>query len=97
MPLDLTVVQGHDQRFSALIREFFPDFLKLFFPENAEHFSFENLQWLDTELLPKPPDGDHHRLDLVAKLEATDRTTNIEPRLPLHVLHLQERELRLPV
>lgn len=41
IPLD------HDQRFKALIRLCFPEFLQLFFPEWAERFDFDSLSWLD--------------------------------------------------
>jgi hypothetical protein len=61
----------HDQRFKALVREFFPDFLRLFFPQWAERFNLSQPEWLDKELLPDPPDGDRHLLDLVARLRTT--------------------------
>jgi len=116
---DILIPLDHDQRFKTLIRLFFPDFLRLFFPKYAACMDFSQLEWLNTELLPNPPDGDRHRLDMVAKLlviepdepnaepktwlglvhieiEAEDRTTNIKPRLPNYILHLQN-EYRLPV
>jgi hypothetical protein len=61
----------HDQRFKAMIREFFADFLRLFFPEWAECFDLTHPEWLDKELLANPPDGDRHLLDLVARLKTT--------------------------
>jgi hypothetical protein len=60
----------HDQRFKELIREFFPDLLRLFFPVWAGRFDFTTVEWLDKELMPEPPDGDRHILDLVARLPA---------------------------
>ncbi len=60
----------HDQRFKELIREFFPDLLRLFFPVWAGRFDFTAVEWLDKELMPEPPDGDRHLLDLVARLPA---------------------------
>ena len=60
----------HDQRFKTLIREFFADFLRLFFAEWAVRFDLEHVEWLDKEVLPNPPEGSRHLLDLVAKLHA---------------------------
>jgi hypothetical protein len=60
----------HDQRFKELIREFFPDFLRLFFGEWAARFDLTEVEWVEKELLPDPPDGERHVLDLVAKVRA---------------------------
>jgi hypothetical protein len=60
----------HDQRFKTLIREFFADFLRLFFAVWAERFDLNRVEWLDKEVLPNPPEGSRHLLDLVAKLHA---------------------------
>ena len=59
----------HDQRFKTLIKEFFPDFLRLFFPKYANRLVLDSVDWEPTELLPHPPDGSRHSLDLVAKLK----------------------------
>lgn len=61
----------HDQRFKAMLREFFADFMHLFFPEWASCFDLAHPEWLDKEVLPNPPDGDRHLLDLVARLRTT--------------------------
>src|SRR5271166_905269 len=58
----------HDQRFKALIREFFADFLRLFFADWAARLDLESIEWLDKEVLPNPPEGERHLLDLVARL-----------------------------
>lgn len=60
----------HDQRFKALIREFFPDLIRLFFAEWAARFDLSAVEWLDKELTPDPPEGERHVLDLVAKVKA---------------------------
>jgi hypothetical protein len=60
----------HDQRFKELIREFFPDFLRLFFADWAARFDLSAVEWVEKELLPDPPDGERHILDLVAKVRA---------------------------
>ena len=59
----------HDQRFKTLIKEFFPEFLRLFFPKYANRLVLDSVNWEPTELLPHPPDGSRHFLDLVAKLK----------------------------
>jgi hypothetical protein len=58
----------HDQRFKNLLREFFAEFLHLFFPAWADRFDFSRLEWLSEEIFPDPPQGQRRFLDLVAKL-----------------------------
>jgi hypothetical protein len=58
----------HDQRFKVMIREFFADFLRLFFADWAARFDLDHVEWLDKELFSDPPEGKRHLLDLVAKL-----------------------------
>ncbi len=58
----------HDQLFKEVIREFFPDFLRLFLPEQAKRFDLDRVAWIDKELFADPPDGPKHLLDLVAEL-----------------------------
>lgn len=60
--------RDHDQLFKTLIREFFADFLRLFFAEWATRFDLQHVEWLDQEVFRDPPDGSRHLLDLVAKL-----------------------------
>lgn len=66
----------HDQRFKRLLREFFEDFLRLFFSTWAARFDFSSVEWLDKEVFPNPPEGPRHVVDLVAKVRCKDR---IEP------------------
>ena len=66
----------HDQRFKALIREFFPEFMQLFLPKMASQFDFDTTEWLDKEILPDPPEGGRHILDLVAKLRTVENRTS---------------------
>jgi hypothetical protein len=58
----------HDQRFKHLIREFFGDFLALFFRPWAERLDAGRAEWLDKEVFADPPEGSRSILDLVAKL-----------------------------
>ncbi len=66
----------HDQRFKVLIREFFPQFMELFLPKWAEEFDFASTEWLDKEVLPDPPEGERHILDLVAKIRTVVNLTS---------------------
>lgn len=102
----------HDQQFKTLIREFFADFLHLFFAEWAAKFDLTRVKWLDKEVQADPPDGTLHILDLIAKvgfrdgdaavvlvhieIESADRTTRIEPRLPDYYYRLRSTH-RLPI
>ena len=47
----------HDQRFKTLLREFFAEFVGLFFPDWAGRFDFGRVGWLDKEVFPDPPAG----------------------------------------
>ncbi len=102
----------HDQLFKTVIREFFPDFLTLFFPAQAARFDLSAVTWLTQEVFAAPPDGPKHVLDLVAQLrratgdpvlalihvevESADSVTDIEGRLPDYYFHLR-RTQRKPV
>ena len=61
-------MHDHDQRFKTLIREFFAEFLLLFFAVWAERLDCSRVEWLDKEVFPDPPQGDRTVLDLVGKL-----------------------------
>jgi hypothetical protein len=61
----------HDQRFKTLIREFFGDFLLLFFAEWAARLDLSSVEWLDKELYPDPPEGSRHAIDLLARVPVT--------------------------
>jgi hypothetical protein len=61
-------MSDHDQRFKVLLKEFFPEFLTLFFPERAARFDFGRVEWLDKEVFADPPQGDVLEVDLVARL-----------------------------
>jgi hypothetical protein len=61
-------MDDHDQRFKVLLREFFVEFLRLFFPQWAARFDFSRIDWLDKEVFPDPPRGERRSLGLVARL-----------------------------
>ncbi len=74
-------MEDHDQRFKVLLREFFAEFLRLFFPQWAERFDFTQVEWLDKEVFLDPPRGRRRALDLVAKLP-TRRPITPDQRSP---------------
>jgi hypothetical protein len=61
-------VVDHDQRFKTLLREFFPEFVRLFFPQWVDRFDFARVEWLEQEVFLDPPQGKRRALDLVARL-----------------------------
>jgi hypothetical protein len=65
-------MRDHDQRWKTLLREFFADFLRLFFPEWARLMDFSHTEWLDKEVFPDPPEGRRRVLDLVARVGLND-------------------------
>lgn len=69
----------HEQLFKDVIREFFPDFLRLFFAGYAARHDFATVEWLDKELFTDPPTGTVHVLDLVAKLRANEPVAPVPP------------------
>ena len=82
----------HDQRFKAMIREFFPEFMQLFLPTWAEQFDFTSTEWLEQEVLPDPPEGERHVLDLVAKLRTAENLTSRSSTAPdewLAMVHVE--------
>jgi hypothetical protein len=89
-------MQDHDQRFKVLIREFFGDFLRLFFAEWAERFDCDAVEWLEKEVFPDPPEGSRHRLDLVAKLPTRQGVPGQAPGEPENWLALVHVEIESP-
>jgi hypothetical protein len=61
-------MEDHDQRLKTILREFFAEFMHLFFEEWAEDLDLPAVEWLDQEAFPDPPDGPRRLLDLVAKV-----------------------------
>lgn len=62
-------MMDHDQRFKIMLKEFFQDFLQLFFPHESELFDFSGrINWLDKEVFADPPAGERQFLDLVAQI-----------------------------
>ncbi len=83
----------HDQRFKTLIREFFDWFLELFFEPWAKRFDFTQVEWLDKELYPDPPEGAEHLLDLVAKLSFRENPDSEDtPTLVLVHIEIESRD-----
>lgn len=62
----------HDQRFKALVRTFFADFLRLFFAEWAARFDLSEVEWLDRELAGGAPQSPLHIADMVARVSARE-------------------------
>lgn len=79
----------HDQRFKEMIRLFFPEFMSLFFETYATDFDLTSPEWLDKEVLPNPPEGERHVLDLVAKLRTKRSSTAGVPEECLALVHVE--------
>ncbi|MCI0455423.1 MAG: hypothetical protein L0Z62_00415 [Gemmataceae bacterium] len=82
----------HDQRFKALLQEYLPDFLHLFFPEQAADLDFEGLEWLQQEILTDPPAGDVYLLDLVARVHSRQPGDPSTLAAALVLLEVESRE-----
>lgn len=79
----------HDQRFKELIRTFFADFLRLFFADWAARFDLGSAEWLDKEVLPDPPEGERHLLDLVARIRSLQPTDDDDGERWLARVHIE--------
>jgi hypothetical protein len=60
----------HDQRMKVLLQEFFPELIRLRFPDWEKRFDFSAVQWLPQEIFVNPPQGEKGAIDLVARLPA---------------------------
>jgi hypothetical protein len=79
----------HDQRFKQLLKEFFPDLLLLFFPEQAARLDFREIEWLDKEIFPDATAGDVYQLDLVARLRRRPDAGVAAPPELLTLVHVE--------
>ena len=81
---------SHDQRFKEFLREFFQDFLKLFYPDVEARLQFQDIEFPETEMFIDFPDGERREADVVAKLETFDGS----PELVLIHVEVQLRPER---
>ena len=63
---------SHDQLFKDFLREFFREFLELFFPHIAARLDFERVTFLDKETFTDAPEGDKRTADLAAEVYTQD-------------------------
>ena len=81
----------HDQRLKVLLKQFFEQFLRCFFPVWAARFDFRDLTWLDKEVFLAPPQGEKRALDLVARLHLQPEAPPPQPGLTelLALVHVE--------
>jgi hypothetical protein len=60
----------HDRLFKEFLQRFLPQFLRLFFPEEAAALNLATLRFLDKELVVNLPSQELRITDLVAEVEA---------------------------
>jgi hypothetical protein len=85
-------MHDHDQRFKTLIREFFAEFLQLFFADWAKRLDCSKIEWLDKEMFADAPAGTRSILDLVGKLPARQVPPGADPAQPdtwLALVHIE--------
>jgi predicted transposase/invertase (TIGR01784 family) len=58
----------HDPLFKELLREFFREFLEMFYPDVAARLDFTRVTFLDKEVFTDFPEGSRRELDLVARV-----------------------------
>jgi hypothetical protein len=81
----------HDQRFKVLLKEFFEQFLRCFFPAWAARFDFAEITWLDKEVFLAPPQGEKRHLDLLARLRVRPEVPPPQPDMTelLALVHVE--------
>src|SRR5215212_1871416 len=62
----------YDRRFKEFLQRFLPNFLTLFFPEQAARLDFSTLVFLDKELIVNLPGQVLRITDIVAEVDALD-------------------------
>jgi len=74
----------------------------LFFADWAARFDLGTIEWLDKEILPNPPEGSRHVLDLIARLRAKEPVAGShseDSELWLALIHIEiespDRTVRL--
>jgi hypothetical protein len=82
-------MKEHDQRFKTLLREFFIQFLLLFFPLRAARFDLTAIHWHETELILDPPQGDVLTVDLLAELRRRPDAVGGSPDHATTLFHLE--------
>jgi hypothetical protein len=83
-------MNDHDQRFKTLLQEFFGDFLQLFFAPWAARLDCSQVEWLDKEVFPDPPEGSRRILDLIAKVPTRQEVAGLGTPSPwLALVHVE--------
>jgi hypothetical protein len=60
---------SHDHLFKALLGEFFPEFIDLFFPQVATYLDRQSIEFLPLEIFADVTEGDAFETDLVVKVK----------------------------
>lgn len=69
----------HDARFKQLLKEFFTDFMQLFFADWLDEIDLSELTWLEQEIAVDPIEGTRQFVDLLVRT----RTRNPIPGWPI--------------
>lgn len=65
-------ITSHDRIFKEFLHRFLPEFLRLFFPQEAERLDFATLAFLDKELIINLPHQELRITDLMAQVKTWD-------------------------
>jgi hypothetical protein len=63
---------GHDQAFKDLLQAFLPEFVSLFFPQEASLIDWSGIEFVDKELFTDLLEGSRRTLDLVARVRTVE-------------------------
>jgi hypothetical protein len=82
----------HDQRWKVLFKEFFTEFLSVFYPTETAGLDLTPQEWLDKELFPDPLRGEAQYVDLVARLAARPDAPEGTPAIALVHVEVESRD-----
>jgi hypothetical protein len=79
-----------DQLHKDLFHLFLPDYLRVFYPDDAPRLKLETITWLEQETFTDVPEGEQQIMDLCARVETVDE----DYRLLAILIELQEKVRR---
>ena len=84
---------AQDQLFKELLREFFREFIELFYPQVAERLDFDRVEFLDKEAFTDLPKGRRREADLLVRVYTRDGAPEI---IIIHIEVQARREREVP-
>lgn len=78
----------HDGLFKKLLKNFFPEFIELFFPDISNYWQRDSLQFLPQEIITDIIDGEKKIVDTLVQALFQRLIATIEPRKQEEVMEI---------